>query len=207
MRRGADLGRLRKEVGFVFQNPERAFFTETCMDEVLFGLKNFRTEKMEECASAALEYLGLNEGSFRTRSPFEVSCGEQRRLAVACALAYGPQLVFFDEPTAGLDQKGREFMRQLLIRMKASGKTFVLISHDYGLVLDVCDRVLALEKGNVVFSGTPGQLVRSDLGEGLGLTESSSREVLIRLREKGVCVDTEIFSPLLAAREICRALS
>ncbi|TET47002.1 ATP-binding cassette domain-containing protein [candidate division TA06 bacterium] len=205
--RGGDVRKLRREIGFVFQNPEGAFFTDSCLNEVIFGLKNFDIEKPEEKAASALGFVGLPYEDFGKRSPFEISYGEQRRLAMACALAYEPQILFFDEPTAGLDQKGRDFVYDLLFRIKASGRTVVLISHDLGPVLDLSDRLVALEKGRNVYTGPPVYLGKTSLGEQLGLRESDVHEVLIQLKSKGLDVLTEIFSPRLAAVAINQALA
>ena len=204
---GGDVGRLRRETGFVFQNPERAFFTDSCLNEVTFGLKNFKVEKAEEKAASALDFVGLPHEVFGKRSPFEISYGEQRRLAMACALAYEPRILFFDEPTAGMDQKGKDFIHELLFRIKASGRTVVLVSHDLGPVLDLSDRVLALEKGRIVYTGPPVYLSKTTLGEQLGMRESDVHEVLIKLSAKGLDVPTEIFSPRLAAAAIAQALA
>ncbi|MFQ5904942.1 MAG: ABC transporter ATP-binding protein [bacterium] len=202
-----DPRKLRRETGFVFQNPERAFFTDTCMDEIIFGLKNFGVDRPEERAESSLDFVGLTPGDFRKRSPFEISYGEQRRLAVACALSYGPRVVFFDEPTAGLDQEGREFVYDLLLKMKASERAVVLVSHDLGLVLDLSDNVIGLEKGRVAYAGPPGQFINSSLSEQLRLQKSEIHEVLVRLKSEGLDVDTEIFSPRLAARNIAATVS
>jgi len=205
-RRFRDPQKLRREIGFVFQNPERAFFSDTCMDEILYGLKNFGMDRPEEKAESALRLVGLTGEDFRRRSPFEISYGEQRRLAIACALAYDPSVTFFDEPTAGLDQEGREFVYDLLFRAKASSRTVILISHDLGLVLDLSDKLVGLEKGRVVYAGPPVQFANSGLSEELGLQKSEIHDVLLRLKSKGLDVDTRIFSPRLAARAIAAAL-
>ena len=203
---GGDIRKLRRETGFVFQNPERAFFTDSCLNEVIFGLRNFNIEKPEEKAASALDFVGLSYEEFGRRSPFEISYGEQRRLAMACALAYEPRILFFDEPTAGLDQKGRDFVYELLFGIKASGRTVILISHDFGPVLDLSDRLLAMEKGRIVYTGPPVYFSKTSLGEQFRLRESDVHEVLIRLNSKGLDVPTEVFSARLAAAAIAQAL-
>ncbi len=197
---------LRREIGFVFQNPERAFFSETCLDEVLYGVRNFGVERPVETALSVLDFAGLDSGAFRGRSPFGISYGEQRRLAIACALAYNPPVVFFDEPTAGLDQKGRGLVRRILRKTRSSGRTAVVVSHEPGLVLDSSDRLILLDGGRVVRSCSAREFREDAVFETLWPGKSCLREVLVGLRARGLDVDTGALSPRLAARSILAAL-
>ncbi len=141
---------LRKKAGLVFQFPEYQLFEETILKDVIFGPKNFGATE-EEATSIAKEVLslvGLDE-SYLERSPFELSGGQKRRVAIAGILAMEPEILVLDEPTAGLDPQGAKDMLDLFKRINETGKTVIIVSHDMDQVLSYCDEVIVMNKGKV----------------------------------------------------------
>lgn len=155
---------LRKKVGLVFQFPEYQLFEESVLKDVVFGPKNFGASKEEALAAAkeALALVGLDE-SFYERSPFELSGGEKRRVAIAGILACHPEYLIVDEPTAGLDPKGSQEMMDLFEDIHRKGTTIILVTHDMNLVLRYCDRVLVLEDGKLVADDKPNAFFQQDM--------------------------------------------
>ena len=152
---------LRKHLAIVFQFPEYQLFEETVEKDVAFGAKNFGASKEEALKKAhqALISVGLDESYFK-RSPFELSGGEKRRVAIAGILAIEPDILVLDEPTAGLDPKGATDIMSLVEEMYNQGKSIILVTHDMDLVLKYCQKVFVLKEGLLVFEGTPGDLFR-----------------------------------------------
>ncbi len=155
-RKNKNISKLRKHVGVVFQFPEYQLFEETVEDDVAFGPKNFKVGKEEALLKAhqALLSVGLDESYFK-RSPFELSGGEKRRVAIAGILAIEPDILVLDEPTAGLDSKGCEYIMSLLKKMHDDNKTIILVSHDMDLVNKYCDYVYVVDEGKIVNQGSP----------------------------------------------------
>jgi energy-coupling factor transport system ATP-binding protein len=140
----------RRQCGFAFQFPERQFFCQTVEDELMFAVRNFRLpvqEPRERCA-AALKELGLPE-EFLGRSPFSLSMGEARRVALASLLVHEPRLFLLDEPTAGLDGFGLDVVQSLLLRLKSQGKTILFVAHDADFIAAVASRLVVISKGQV----------------------------------------------------------
>ena len=158
-RKNKKLHSLRKHVGVVFQFPEYQLFEETIVKDVAFGPKNFKVKEKEatEIAKKALLSVGIPETYFE-RSPFELSGGERRRVAIAGIFALEPDIVILDEPTAGLDPKGQKEIMNLLVKMNQEGKTIILVTHDMDLVLRYTNHVFVLKDKELVFSGTPIEL-------------------------------------------------
>ena len=155
---------LRKKVGLVFQFPEYQLFEESVLKDVVFGPKNFGASKEEALAAAkeALALVGLDESCYE-RSPFELSGGEKRRVAIAGILACHPEYLIVDEPTAGLDPKGSQEMMDLFEDIHRKGTTIILVTHDMNLVLRYCDRVLVLEDGKLVADDKPSAFFQQDM--------------------------------------------
>lgn len=145
---------IRRQVGMLFQQPESQFFQETVWDEVAYAPANFGLE-VEKNTRAALAQVDLPAEQFARRNPFELSGGEQRRLALACALAYQPRALVLDEPSAGLDWSHRQRIWQLL---RGLDVTLTLISHDLEEVGELAQHLVWLDQGKVVQQGSPGQL-------------------------------------------------
>ncbi|WP_302373040.1 energy-coupling factor ABC transporter ATP-binding protein [Enterococcus asini] len=148
---------IRKKVGIVFQFPEAQLFEETVAKDIAFGPKNFGVtdEEAVKLAARYLELVGLDE-SYLERSPFELSGGQMRRVAIAGVLAMEPEVLVLDEPTAGLDPQGRKEMMEMFWRLhKEQQMTIVLVTHLMDDVANFADYVYVLEKGRVVKCGTP----------------------------------------------------
>ncbi len=159
---GYDLKGLRGKVGLVFQYPEYQLFEETVLKDVMFGPSNLGCTE-EECRSRAEEALrnaGLDE-SYWERSPFEISGGEKRRAAIAGILAMKPEVLVLDEPTAGLDPKGRQEMLETVDRLHREEKlTVVLVSHSMEDVAQYADKLLVMNRGELLFYDTPKEVFR-----------------------------------------------
>ena len=150
---------LRRHVGLVFQFPEYQLFEETVEKDVAFGVKNFgvKSEEALEKAHEALKQVGLDE-SYYKRPPFELSGGERRKVAIAGILAINPDILIFDEPTVGFDPASAKELMNLITEFHKNGKTIIVITHDMDLVRRNVNKVFMLEKGKLVFEGTPSEL-------------------------------------------------
>ena len=188
-RRSKKIRDLRKKVGLVFQFPEYQLFEETVEKDVAFGVKNFgvKNEQALEQAHKALAMVGLDE-TYYTRAPFELSGGERRKVAVAGILAINPDILVFDEPTVGFDPASAKELMNLITDFHKQGKTIIVITHDMNLVNKYAQRVFLLEKGKMVFEGTPSELFihvqnydRLDIPQVVKLA--------IALKEKGMDID------------------
>lgn len=158
-RKSRRLKNLRKRVGLVFQFPEYQLFEETVEKDVAFGVKNFglKGEAALEKAHQALDLVGL-DSSYYQRPPFELSGGEKRKVAIAGVLVIEPDILVFDEPTAGLDPESSKELMALITKLHKQGKTIIVVTHDMDLVNTYAKRVLMLDHGKLVFSGTPNAL-------------------------------------------------
>ncbi|MFD2307899.1 energy-coupling factor ABC transporter ATP-binding protein [Enterococcus termitis] len=155
---------IRKKVGIVFQFPEAQLFEETVEKDIAFGPKNFgiTDEEGKRLAKEMLNLVGLDD-SYLERSPFELSGGQMRRVAIAGALAMEPEVLVLDEPTAGLDPQGRKEMMEMFQQLhEQRGMTIVLVTHLMDDVANYANHVIVLEKGRIVKAGTP-QVVFSDI--------------------------------------------
>lgn len=179
-RKNKNIKNLRKHVSLVFQFPEYQLFEETVEKDVAFGLKNFSMKHDEAIQKAheALLSVGLDEKYF-TKSPFELSGGEKRRVAIAGILAINPDILVLDEPTAGLDDKGARDVMSLVKKMHEDGKTILIVTHDMELVMRYCDLVFVLKDGKLAYSGSKDSLFDS-------IDSSSSIEIppLYQLAQK-----------------------
>ena len=155
---------LRKSLAIVFQFPEYQLFEETVEKDVAFGLKNYGYKEVEaiKLAHKALEEVGIDK-SFYKRSPFELSGGEKRRVAIAGIIALNPDILVLDEPTAGLDPKGSKIILNLINKFNKEGKTIILVTHDMNIVLNYSDHVVVMNDGKVAFEGTPSDLFSGDI--------------------------------------------
>lgn len=154
-----DLKEIRNRVGLVFQYPEYQLFEETVAKDVAFGPKN-RGVSDEETAVLvrnAITDMGLDYDEVAQLSPFELSGGQKRRVAIAGVLAMNPDIIIFDEPTAGLDPLGREMLFESINELHKKGKTIILVSHSMDDVARLADRILVMSGGKLVFSGTPAE--------------------------------------------------
>jgi len=144
---------LSRNVGFVFQNPDNQLFSETVEEEIAFALKNFGFEKavIEERVTWALNLLSLTQ--YRKTSPFLLSGGERKRVALASVLAWDPETLILDEPTIGQDHEQKEKLRQFIMQMQTQKKTVVIVTHDVEFVAECNPRVLLMKDGKIVANG------------------------------------------------------
>ena len=154
------LSKLRKKVGMVFQFPEYQLFAENVLKDVMFGPKNFglSEEEAKKKSIEALKSVGLNEKYFQ-KSPFELSGGEKRRVAIAGILASEPEILILDEPTAGLDPIGKREIMELIKKYHESGdKTIIVVTHDMDIVLNYAKKVIVLSDSKLIETLTPSEL-------------------------------------------------
>jgi energy-coupling factor transport system ATP-binding protein len=151
--RRTSIATLARNVGFVFQNPDHQLFSETVEEEISFALKNFgfEVEVIEKRIDWALNLLGLTQ--YRKTSPFLLSGGERKRVALASVLAWDPQALVLDEPTIGQDYQQKEKLRQFIVQMQTQGKTVVIVTHDVEFVAECSPRVLLMKEGRIVADG------------------------------------------------------
>ena len=185
---------LRSQVGLVFQYPEHQLFEIDVLSDVCFGPKNLgcSQEEAEKKAREALRMVGMGE-EYEKRSPFDLSGGQKRRVAIAGVLAMDPQVLILDEPTAGLDPKGRdEILDQIGLLQRERGITVVLVSHSMEDVARYVDRIIVMNHGEVRFDGTPREVFRHyrELEE-IGLAAPPMTYLMQGLKEKGADVDTD----------------
>lgn len=190
---GYDMRTLRSKVGLVFQYPEHQLFEVDVFSDVCFGPKNLglSKEEVEERAKKALTQVGLDE-SYYKKSPFELSGGQKRRVAIAGILAMHPQVLILDEPTAGLDPKGRdEILDQVALLQKERKITVILVSHSMEDVARYVDRIIVVNDGKILFDDTPKQVFQhyKEL-ESVGLAAPQNTYVVKALKEKGWDIDT-----------------
>jgi energy-coupling factor transport system ATP-binding protein len=147
------VAKLARNVGFVFQNPDHQLFSETVEEEIAFALKNFgfKEDVIEKRITWALNLLGLAQ--YRKTSPFMLSGGERKRVALASILAWDPKILILDEPTIGQDYEQKEKLRQFILQMKTQKKTIVIVSHDVEFVAECNPRVLLMRDGVVIADG------------------------------------------------------
>ena len=190
---GYDMRTLRSKVGLVFQYPEHQLFEVDVFSDVCFGPKNLglSKEEVEERAKKALTQVGLDE-SYYKKSPFELSGGQKRRVAIAGILAMHPQVLILDEPTAGLDPKGRdEILDQVALLQKERKITVILVSHSMEDVARYVDRIIVVNDGKILFDDTPKQVFQhyKEL-ESVGRAAPQVTYVVKALKKKGWDIDT-----------------
>ena len=195
---------LRKHVGLVFQFPEYQLFDETVEKDVSFGPKNFGLKESDALKKAheALAMMGIDE-SYYKRSPFELSGGEKRKVALAGILAIDPEILILDEPTAGLDPKSSSEVLNLVEKLHNQGKTIVIITHDMDLLFRYCDHVVLLKDGNVAFDGEPNKLFSKNIDE-LCIDVPKIYQFLDILKKKGLDLSNQ---NIKSVDELVKAIS
>ncbi len=188
-----DRRKLRFQVGLVFQYPEHQFFEATVLKDVCFGPKNrgCTDSEAEELAKRALADVGL-EGDIYERSPFEISGGLKRRVAIAGVLAMEPETIILDEPTAALDPKGKREILGLLSKLhKERNMTVILVSHSMEDVAEYAKRIIVLNKGSIAFDGRPAEVFSHyEQLEKMSLSAPQITYVMHALKNRGLDVDT-----------------
>ena len=206
---GYDLKKLRQKVGLVFQYPEHQLFEVDVLSDVCFGPKNqgLSVDEAKERAKEALHLVGLDE-SYYEKSPFELSGGQKRRVAIAGVLAMKPQVLVLDAPTAGLDPKGRDEILDRVAGLREDTKmTVVLVSHSMEDVAKYVSRLMVMNAGQKVFDGTPKEVFKhyKEL-EKIGLSAPQITYIVQRLKSEGVPIDDEITTVPEAARAIANLI-
>ena len=153
------VAKLARNVGFVFQNPDHQLFCETVEEEIAFALRNFEFKEniVKRRVTWALNLLGLSQ--YRKTSPFMLSGGERKRVALASVLAWNPKILILDEPTIGQDYQQKEKLRQFILQMKAQRKTIIIVTHDVEFVAECNPRVLLMRDGKIVADGEARQVL------------------------------------------------
>ena len=205
---GYDMRKLRSQVGLVFQYPAHQLFEVDVISDVCFGPKNqgLSEEESEKNAREALELVGFPEKYYK-QSPFELSGGQKRRVAIAGVLAMKPKVLILDEPTAGLDPKGRdEILDQIAKLHKETGMTVVLVSHSMEDVARYVDRIIVMNKGEKMLDSTPKEVFRhyKELEE-VGLAAPQVTYVMHDLKDRGFDVSPDATTIEEAADEIMRS--
>ncbi|MHB8841927.1 MAG: energy-coupling factor transporter ATPase [Candidatus Aquicultor sp.] len=184
---------VRHEVGLVFQFPESQLFEETVIEDVSFGPRNLglSSGEVSERAEEALESVGLSCERFAGRSPFELSGGEQRLVAIAGVLAMKPRILVLDEPTSGLDGRGKARVMQCLTELNREGMTIAFVSHDMDEVAEFARRVVVLDEGRIVLEGDPRTVFsRAGALNDIGLDIPATTELLVKLSGCGFDIAT-----------------
>lgn len=189
---------VRQKIGIVFQNPENQLFEETVFADVAFYPRKVGFEESEiiSLIKEALCIVGLDFETFKDRSPFSLSGGEQRRVAIAGVLAACPQMIVLDEPTMGLDYQGRQEILGHLENLHRTKKTtVVLVSHNMDEVFHLAQRLVVLDKGKIIFSGSPKEALARVFGQlkGIGLEVPQISSLFGLLRESGFSFRQDIF--------------
>ena len=187
-----DLKKLRAAVGMVFQYPEHQLFDDTVEKDVAFGPKNLGLTKDEQAARAkqAIELVGLDYAEFAQRSPFELSGGQKRRVAIAGFIAMHPKILVLDEPTAGLDPKGKREIMKLILNIKQLCPTVIMISHNMDEIAEYCNKIAVMKNGAVAGVYTPRELFgsRETIGS-CGVALPLVTELAAKLCAAGLPVD------------------
>lgn len=192
-----DLKTFRSNVGLVFQYPEHQLFEEDVFTDVCFGPRNLKLEKQEVELRAyeALKQVGIRDEYFY-QSPFDLSGGEKRKVAIAGVLAMKPEVLILDEPTAGLDPMGREEILHLIRSLHRERKmTIVLVSHSMDDVAEYADRIIVMDRAKIVYDDTPRNVFRhGDALREMGLAVPAVTELMQMLRKRGVPVNTDVIT-------------
>ena len=207
---GYNMKELRSQVGLVFQYPEHQLFEVDVLKDVCFGPKNqgFSEKECEERAREALKLVGLKE-KYYEQSPFELSGGQKRRVAIAGVLAMCPKVLVLDEPTAGLDPKGRdEILDQIAYLHKTSDMTVILVSHSMEDIAKYVDRIIVMNHGEVMFDDVPKRVFShyKEL-ESVGLAAPQVTYIMHELKENGLDVSVHATTIEEAADEIMAAVT
>lgn len=204
-----DRRNLRSQIGLVFQYPEHQLFESDVLSDVCFGPMNqgMSREEAEAEAKKALLQVGFKEKNF-SKSPFELSGGQKKRVAIAGVLAMNPKILILDEPTAGLDPKGRdEILDQISELHKARGITIILVSHSMEDVAKYVERLIVVNRGQIAFDDTPREVFShyKEL-EAMGLAAPQITYIMHALKQKGLKVDPNATTVEEARDDILRAL-
>lgn len=203
---GISMVEIRKRIGLVFQYPEYQLFEETVAKDVAFGPRNLglSDEEIGERVKEAIELVGLDYDEIKDRSPFELSGGQKRRVAVAGVIAMRPEVLILDEPTAGLDPKAHRDMLAMIEEVhRRTGNITILVSHNMADIARLSDQILVIDSGHLVVSGTPKEVFsRTEELEKVGLDLPPITILTENLRKRGMDIEKTILSIDEAAEQI-----
>lgn len=209
-KKNVKLSDIRKRVGLVFQYPEYQLFEETVEKDVAFGPRNLGLEEVEINlrVKRAIETVGLSFETFKDKSPFELSGGEKRRVAIAGVIAMEPKILILDEPTAGLDPKGRDdILRQIKLLHDKYKITVIIVSHSMEDVAKVAEKVFVMHEGKCILNDTPSKVFSEiETLEAVGLAVPQVTYLIRALQAKGFNLSKDIFTIGEAEEEIYRIL-
>lgn len=208
---GVKLTDIRKKVGLVFQYAEYQLFEETVEKDIMFGPSNLglSEEEARQRAKKAMQTVGLDYEIYKNKSPFDLSGGQKRRVAIAGVVAMEPKVLILDEPTAGLDPKGRdEILHQISTLHKTYGMTVILVSHSMEDVAKVADRILVMDEGKCVLDGKPNEVFREiETLEKVGLGVPQVTYLIRELNKKGFNLPDDIFTLEQARKELLKIIN
>jgi len=203
---GVKMVDIRKKVGLVFQYPEYQLFEETVFKDVAFGPKNLglNDSEIEERVKEAIELVGLDYEDIKDRSPFELSGGQKRRVAISGVIAMRPEVLILDEPTAGLDPKAHKDVLKMVEEVhKLTGNITILVSHNMDDIARLCDKVIVIDSGVLVEAGTPKEVFSQvEKLQAVGLDLPEITELTEELRKKGLNISETILDVEQAVDEI-----
>ena len=182
---------LRKKLGIVFQFPEMQLFEQTVQKDIYFGLKKFRLSDEEKYKRAKdiLALLNLDFDKIKDKSPLALSGGEKRKIAVAGILVCNPKYLILDEPIAGLDSDSRENFMKLLVKLKKTGITIIIISHNADYIAEYCDRVIVMDNGQIVLNDSPDNIFNNfECLQKLNIGTCSSKQIINLLDKNGISI-------------------
>lgn len=209
-KKDTSLKEIRRKVGLVFQYPEHQLFEETVYKDVAFGPNNLGLgeQDIESRVKEAIELVGLPYEEIKDRSPFELSGGQKRRVAIAGVIAMKPDVLILDEPTAGLDPKARdEILNQIKELHQKYKMTILLVSHSMEDIARLVDRIIVMDKGNVALTGKPSEVFKStEFLKSIGLGVPQITYLMKKLNAMGMPVKEDIFTVEDAKNEILKII-
>ena len=201
---------IRKKIGLVFQYPEYQLFEETIEKDIAFGPNNLglSEEEVSDRVKKSMEMVGLDYESYKDVSPFDLSGGQKRRVAIAGVIAMEPKVLILDEPTAGLDPKGRDdILDQIKTLHEKYKMTIVLVSHSMEDVGKLAERIVVMNKGKIALMGKPAEIFKEvETLENIGLAVPQVTYLMRALREKGFNVSDEVFTVEQGGKELLKVL-
>ena len=208
--RGSDAKQARQQVGMVFQYPEHQIFAETVYEDIAFGPRNrgFSVEEVDKQVHEAMAFVGLDFETFAQRSPFQLSGGQMRRVAIAGVVAMNPDYLVLDEPSAGLDPRSRNAVfKEIMALHKERGIAIVLVTHSMEEAIKYANRMLVINKGKILFDGKPTEIFsqhKDELVE-VGMDEPQIYKLSALLRGKGLTIDEGITDAAELVKSIKKA--
>ena len=192
-----DLNSIRRKIGVVFQFPESQLFEETVYEDVAYGPKNFglNEEEIDTRIRETFNLVDLNFEQIKSRSPFKLSEGEKRRVALAGIISMNPEMFILDEPTACLDASGIRKIEKLLVNLHLLGKTIILISHNLDFIVTLCKRVILINNGRIYFDGPKAELFKdSNILDKAGLEVPRIMRYALKLKELDYIENATVYS-------------